>query len=136
MKILKKTHFSACKQNINAIAFPSVDDDGLPINRANKNKVQYDHFINCYRKFQNDTRDYADMDFTEEYEQLFQELLENQDVNIDQIRDLESKLTALKAEFKDLQGQGSNIVSLRERHEALSNDIKKMGPYLKVSALF
>ena len=95
----------------------------------------YDHFIKSYHKFQNDTSDYTDMDFTEEYEQLFQELLENQEVNVDQIGDLESKLSALKAEFKDLQGQGSNIASLRERHEALSNDIKKMGPYLKVSAL-
>ena len=95
-----------------------------------------DHFIKCYHKFQNDTKDYNDMDFTEDYEQLFQELLENQEVNMAQIRDLESKLTALKAEFKDLQGQGSNIASLTERHEALSNDIKKMGPYLKVNVLF
>ena len=113
-------------ENFNAIAFPSVDDDGMPIDRTNKNKIHFDYFLDCFAKFNNSTEDSEDIDYEEETKQLAQELMENQGVNVSYIKNLHSQRKEKEAEYQSLISQKSNLGQLEETKKDLALDAKKL----------
>lgn len=117
------------RQNFNAIAFPSVDDDGMPIDRTNKNKIHLDYYIECFAKFNNATDDSDQMEYDEESQQLFNELMENQDVDIEHIRSIRSQRKEKEAEYQLLANQKSNLGQLEEHKNALRLDVKKLSDF-------
>jgi len=117
------------RQNFNAIAFPSVDDDGMPIDRTNKNKIHLDFYIECYAKFNNASEDPDAMEYEEESQQLFNELMENQDIDIDYIRNIRSQRKEKEAEYQGLANKKSNRKELEEQLNAFSQDFGKINEF-------
>jgi len=118
-------------RNFNAIAFPSVDDDGMPIDRTNKNKIHLDYYFECFDKFNKAIVDSEVMEYDEENQQLFNELMENQDVDIDYIRSIRSQRKEKEAEYQALVSQKSNRGQLEEHKNALAVDVGKLNEFNK-----
>jgi len=118
------------KENFNAMAFPSVDEDGLPTDRTNKEKIKLEYFFTCFHKWNNATDDVDEMDYTEEIERLKEEMMENQDVNIDYLKELEAAMLKFKREVEALSNEGSSFEALEEQRNAQAIDVAKLEDYL------
>jgi len=118
------------KENFNAMAFPSVDEDGLPTDRTNKEKIKLEYFFTCFHKWNNATDEVDEMDYTEEIERLKEEMMENQDVNIDYLKELETAMLRFKREFEALSNEGSSFEALEEQRNAQAIDVAKLEDYL------
>ena len=99
----------------------------MSIDRTNKNKLHYDFYIECFAKF--NATDEEDMNYDEESQQLFNELMENQDVDIDYIRSIRSQRQEKEAEYQSLLSQKSNRSQLVEHKNALADDVGKIREY-------
>ena len=97
------------------MAFPSVDEDGLPTDRTNKEKIKLEYFFTCFHKWNNATDEVDEMDYTEEIERLKEEMMENQDVNIDYLKELETAMLRFKREVEALSNEGSSFEALEEQ---------------------
>ena len=101
----------------------------MPIDRTNKNKIHLDYYIECFAKFNNATDDSDQMEYDEESQQLFNELMENQDVDIEHIRSIRSQRKEKEAEYQLLANQKSNLSQLEEHKNALRLDVKKLSDF-------
>ena len=118
------------RDNFNAMAFPSVDDDGLPTDRTNKNKIQLEYFLSCFMKWNEGTDDLTEMDFDDEMKRLGEDLMENQNVNIEYLKELESSMKRFKKEAEALSSQGSSYQALEEQMSAQAADVAKLEEYI------
>ena len=112
--------------NFNAIAFPSVDEDGLPMDRTNKNKIELDFYLECFQKFNSG----EDEDYDEETARLKQTLMENQDVNVEYLRSLEKQRQQLTAEHDEVSSKTSNIEDLLAGKNEMASDKAKLEQYV------
>ena len=101
----------------------------MPIDRTNKNKIHLDYYFECFDKFNKATVDSEVMEYDEENQQLFNELMENQDVDIDYIRSTRSQRKEKEAEYQVLVSQKSNRGQLEEHKNALALDVGKLNEF-------
>ena len=113
--------------NFNAIAFPSVDEDGLPMDRTNKNKIELDFYLECFQKFNAGAED---EDYDEETNKLKQTLMENQDVNLEYLRSLDKQRQQLTAEYDEISSKTSNIEDLMAGKNEMASDKAKLEQYV------
>jgi len=118
------------KENFHAIAFPRVDEDGLPSDKTNLNQCQFDHFVECFKKFNTCDMEIEEMDFEEEISKFREKVFENQDIDLDQIQALDAKVDEQEEILKALTLEKSNLSEVLERNKATSSDIRKLEDYL------
>eukprot|EP00092_Neocalanus_flemingeri_P107958 GFUD01138582.1.p1 GENE.GFUD01138582.1~~GFUD01138582.1.p1 ORF type:complete len:711 (+),score=238.23 GFUD01138582.1:141-2273(+) len=111
--------------NIIALGFPNKDESGFTTDRESKEKIQYEHHLNCWHEFNNG----AD-EFPEQLRALNENLMENNGVDVERLEFLGQQKTGLEQELGRLEDRGSRKVELLEQKEAFQLDISKMTDYL------
>jgi len=118
------------KESFHAIAFPSVDEEGLPTDKINEKRCQFDHFVECFQKFNSCDMEVEEMDFHDEIAKLKEEVFESQCIDLDYLRALDAKVDEQEEILKALTREKSSLSEVQERNKATSSDIRKLGDYL------
>eukprot|EP00092_Neocalanus_flemingeri_P020002 GFUD01021662.1.p1 GENE.GFUD01021662.1~~GFUD01021662.1.p1 ORF type:complete len:717 (+),score=252.28 GFUD01021662.1:121-2271(+) len=111
--------------NIIALGFPNKDESGFTTDRESKEKIQYEHHLDCWHEFNNG----AD-EFPEQLNALNENLMENNGVDVERLEYLGQQKTGLEQELGRLEERGSRKAELLEQKEAFQLDIAKMTDYL------
>ena len=107
--------------NVDAICFPSRDENGLPTDRISEDKIVLDCLVGCFSDF-NDGKD----DFPHHLDDLKANLMENLGVDIDQLRSQQRQTSELKVQLEEITSRKSDLKTLVETRAAQISDIKKM----------
>jgi len=111
--------------NIIALGFPSKDDMGFATDRESKEKIHYEHHLNCWQEF-NDGAD----EFPNQMHALHENLMENNGVDVERLEYLGQQKVGLEQELDRLEGRESRKVDLLEQKQVLQSDLAKMSDYL------
>ena len=107
--------------NIDAICFPSRDEDGLPTDRISEDKIILDFLIGCYHEF-NDGRD----DFPAQVDDFRASLMDNLGVDMDYLRSQQQLAAHLEKELQEVNQGGNQLQALREFRASRLSDMEKI----------
>jgi len=116
--------YSKMELNVVPIAFPSNDDQGFPTDRESKEKVQIEHFVNCYNLF-NEGCD----DFDAEREVFQERLFENSGVDLHHINALEEEYQYLENKLQEQRQHPDTRDGLKEQLDKKEADLIKISDY-------
>ena len=107
--------------NVDAICFPSRDENGLPTDRVSDDKIILDCLVGCFQEF-NEGRD----EFPNQIEDLRDNLMENLGVNMDLLRSEQQQASHLSQQLQEITSKESNVMTLKDNKAAHLSDIQKM----------
>jgi len=109
-----------------ALSFPMKDENGFPADRESDDKLQFEFNLNCWAEFNAG----AD-EFPEQLQTLHENLMENNGVDINQLKYLEQQKEGLEQEFHRLEGRDNKKVDLLQEKQVRQSDINKLSSYLE-----
>ena len=107
--------------NIDAICFPSRDEDGLPTDRISEDKLILDCLIGCYNEF-NEGID----DFPAQMDDFKASLMDNTGVDMDYIRSQQQQSVDLKKQLQEINHGGNQVQGLKELKASCLSDTEKI----------
>ena len=107
--------------NIDAICFPSRDEDGLPTDRISEDKIILDCLIGCYDEWNNGSDDYPD-----QLEDFKVSLMDNLGVDMEYLRSQQQQSTALEKQLQEINHGGSKVQGLKELKASSLSDTEKI----------
>ena len=107
--------------NIDAICFPSRDEDGLPTDRISEDKIILDCLIGCYDEWNNGSDDYPD-----QLEDFKVSLMDNLGVDIEYLQSQQQQSTALEKQLQEINQGGNQLQALLEFKEKRLSDTEKI----------
>ena len=109
-----------------ALSFPMKDEMGFPADRESDDKLQFEFNLKCWEEFNAG----AD-EFPEQLQTLHGNLMENNGVDIEQLKYLEQQVEGLEQEFGRLEGRENKKVDLLQEKQLWQSDINKLSNYLE-----
>ena len=107
--------------NVDALCFPSRDENGLPTDRVSEDKIMLDCLVGCFHEF-NEGRD----EYPDQLDDLKVNLMDNCGLEEDQLRAQHTLASQLKTELKEIANKESDQKNLMQIKAARVSDIKKM----------
>ena len=107
--------------NIDAICFPSRDEDGLPTDRISEDKIILDCLIGCYDEWNNGSDDYPD-----QLEDFKVSLMDNLGVDIEYLQSQQQQSTALEKQLQEINQGGNQLQALLEFKASRLSDMEKI----------
>merc|ERR1719158_1600521 len=109
-----------------ALSFPMKDEMGFATGRESDDKLQFEFNLKCWAEFNAG----AD-EFPEQLQTLHGNLMENNGVDIEQLKYLEQQVEGLEQEFGRLEGRENKKVDLLQEKQLWQSDINKLSNYLE-----
>ena len=109
-----------------ALSFPMKDEMGFPADRESDDKLQFEFNLKCWEEFNAG----AD-EFPEQLQTLHGNLMENNGVDMDQLKYLEQQKEGLEQELGRLEGRENKKVDLVQEKQLWQSDISKLSKYLE-----
>ena len=107
--------------NIDAICFPSRDEDGLPTDRISEDKIILDFLIGCYHEF-NDGKD----DFPVQLDDFRTTLMDNLGVDMDYLRSQKQLSDHLEKQLQEINQGGNQLEALLQYKASRLSDMEKI----------
>ena len=107
--------------NVDALCFPSIDENGLPTDRISEDKIMLDCLVGCFHEF-NEGRD----NHPEQLDDLRVQLMDNLGVEEEQLRAQHGLASQLKAQLTEIAGSKTDQQDLVKTKVAMESDIQKM----------
>ena len=107
--------------NIDAICFPSRDEDGLPTDRISEDKIILDCLIGCYHEF-NKGEDF----YPEQLDDLKTSLMDNLGVDLDYLQSQKQQSEDLQKQLQEINPGGNKLQELRVFRANRLSDIEKI----------
>jgi len=108
--------------NVDAICFPSRDQNGLATDRVNEDKIILDCLVGCFNEFNEGN----DPPFTEQTDDLKNELMDNLGVDIEHLRSQQQQSKELERQLQEISSRESDLKVLGDTKVALLSDIQKL----------
>ena len=112
--------------NIDAICFPSRDDDGLPTDRISEDKIILDCLIGCYDEWNNRSDDYPD-----KLDDLKTSLMDNLGVDMEHLQSQQQQSQALEKQLQEINQGGNQLQALLEFKASRLSDMEKISEVTK-----
>jgi len=112
--------------NVNRLCFPNKDEFGFNCDTDSRDKLVYEHMQCCFSAFNQGADSFED-----ELQILHENLMENNGVNINDIKCKENAHLHLEEELRELELMDSNNSELEERIRKLKFDETKVQEYLE-----
>ena len=109
-----------------ALSFPMKDEMGFVVDRESDDKLQFEFNLKCWEEFNAG----AD-EFPEQLQTLHGNLMENNGVDIEQLKYLEQQKEGLEQELGRLEGRENKKVDLVQEKQLWQSDISKLSKYLE-----
>ena len=109
---------------MDAICFPSRDENGLATDRVSEHKIILDCLVSCFQEFNEGTD--PDSPFLEQLEDLKVVLMDNFGVDIDQLRSQQQQAKELEQQLQEISGRENELKVLEETKAARISDIQKI----------
>ena len=107
--------------NIDAICFPSRDEDGLPTDRISEDKIILDFLIGCYHEFNEGIDDHP-----AQLDDFRASLMDNLGVDMDYLRSQQQLAAHLEKELQEINQGGNQLQALREFRASRLSDMEKI----------
>jgi len=112
--------------NVVALGFPNRDEMGFTLDRETKEKIHLEHHLNCNIEFNQG----ADT-FPDQLEVLRENLMENQGVDMERLRNVQHQKDLLEKELELYEGRENRKDFLSDKKLKVQSDILKMTDYLE-----